>query len=239
MFAPEALQACTITPDRMLGATAGYEHALMASFDGATKDIGRTLTLIGFSLGAMAALHVAARRPDKVERILLASPAAPLQGGDFLPAMAGRVVFSAAQKGDWPLHLLGIGQRALFALNWKALRSQMLKGVSPAERDLLESSTGSEALREGLRRCLGPRHAAYRVELRTYVRPWTDVISAVTQPVDIWIGDEDRWTPPAMALSLHHQLSPRAELKRCPGLGHYSTLTRMLANLATLSPAAA
>ena len=100
LFAPQALLASTITPDRLKSPGASYEQSLLASFDEATEEATQPLTLLGFSLGTMAALRIAARRPRKVDRILLATPAAPLESGNFVPAMAGRPVCKAAQRGD-------------------------------------------------------------------------------------------------------------------------------------------
>ncbi|MEQ1689631.1 MAG: hypothetical protein ABL874_13745, partial [Sphingopyxis sp.] len=57
---------------------------------------GQPCRLIGFSLGAMAALQIAERLGEAVERIDLISAAAPLQLGDFLPHMAGRPLFELA-----------------------------------------------------------------------------------------------------------------------------------------------
>ncbi|MEK6540586.1 MAG: alpha/beta fold hydrolase [Pseudomonadota bacterium] len=81
------------------------QDALLAEPEQLAKDVARALPhhslhLVGFSLGAFAALRLAAQLGDKVARIDLVSPAAPLDGGDFLTHMAGRAVFSLAR--DWP-----------------------------------------------------------------------------------------------------------------------------------------
>lgn len=230
-FAPESLRTQTIRIDRLSAPGQTYEQSLLSAFDNATRDVNGQLVLIGFSLGAMAALRVAARRPDLTARICLASPAAPLELGEFLPTMAGRLVFEAARRGAWALGALSTGQSAFLALNWPGLRRQMLQGVSTAERSLMETPEASGALRSGLRHCLGPRRQAYHRELQAFVKPWSDVISQVTQPVEIWQGASDTWTPPAMAQALHARLGPRATLKTCEGLGHYSTLAAMLRSL--------
>jgi len=231
-FAPEALRARTIRTDRLSAPGQKHEQSLLSAFDDATRHVTEPLVLIGFSLGAMAALRVAARRPARTARVLLASPAAPLELGDFLPSMAGRIVFEAARRGEWTLQALSIGQSAMLALNWQGLRRQMLQGVSPAERSLMETPEASSALHSGLRHCLGRQRKAYHRELQAFVKPWSDVVSAVTQPVEIWQGTQDTWTPPAMAQALQTRLGPRATLQTCEGLGHYSTLAAMLKHVA-------
>lgn len=227
-FAPAALGAHIIRIDRLSAAGPTYEHALLSAFDEATRSVKAPMVLIGFSLGAMAALHVAARRPERTARVMLASPAAPLELGDFLPSMAGRMVFETARRGGWALQALSTVQRAALTLNWRFLQSQMLQGVSPAERKLMEQPAASAALREGLRTCLGARREAYHRELQTYVQPWSAILKDVASDVDIWQGTQDTWTPPAMAQALHDHLAPRARLTSCEGLGHYSTLSAML-----------
>jgi pimeloyl-ACP methyl ester carboxylesterase len=230
-FAPAALGARTIRIDRLTATGPIYEQALLSAFDNATRNVTEPLVLIGFSLGAMAALHVAARRPEKTARVMLASPASPLELGDFLPSMAGRMVFETARRGDWALQALSTVQHAALTLNWRFLKSQMLNGVSPAERRLMESPDASAALREGLRTCLGARRHAYHRELQAYVQPWSEILKHVASDVDIWQGTQDTWAPPSMAQALHDHLAPRATLKSCEGLGHYSTLSAMVKHM--------
>jgi pimeloyl-ACP methyl ester carboxylesterase len=230
-FASAPLGARTIRIDRLAAAGPTYEQALLSAFDEATRGMKAPMVLIGFSLGAMAALHVAARRPERTARVLLASPASPLELGDFLPSMAGRMVFETARRGGWALQALSTVQLAISTLNWRFLQSQMLNGVSPAERSLMEQPAASTALREGLRTCLGARRHAYHRELQTYVQPWSAILKDVASDVEIWQGTQDTWAPPAMAQALHNNLAPRAKRKSCEGLGHYSTLSAMLKHM--------
>ena len=230
-FAPEPLRARTIRIDRLSPPGPTHEQSLLSAFDNGTRHVTEPLVLIGFSLGAMAALRVAARRPERTARVLLASPAAPLELGDFLPSMAGRIVFEAARRGGWALQALSTVQLAVLTLNWRFLQSQMLQGVSPAERSLMESPDASGALHTGLRTCLGPQRKAYHRELQAFVKPWSAVLKDVASDVVIWQGTQDTWTPPSMAHALHDHLAPRATLKSCEGLGHYSTLSAMLHSL--------
>ena len=231
IFAPAALRTRTLRVDRLAASGPTCEHALLHAFDEATRGVKGAMVLIGFSLGAMAALHVAARRPERIARVLLASPAAPLELGDFLPSMAGRMVFESARRGGWALQALSTAQLAMLTLNWRFLKSQMLHDVPPAERSLMEQPTASGALRQGMRACLGARRSAYHRELQAYVSPWSAILKGVASDVAIWQGTQDTWTPPAMAQALQARLGPRATLQTCEGLGHYSTLAAMLKSL--------
>lgn len=228
VFAPASLAALATSVDRLAGASASYEHAVLASFDAATADSETPVSLIGFSLGAMAALRIAAARPHRVGRLILASPAAPLELGDFLPAMAGGPVFRAAMRGDLVLRMLGGAQAMMLRANPSFLLKTMLSGAPSAEQDLMQTPAASRALRDGMKLCLGPRHASYRTEMAAFVQPWAHLIRDIRCDVEIWQGTEDTWTPPAMAGALAAHLSPHATITSCEGLGHYSTLAAAL-----------
>jgi pimeloyl-ACP methyl ester carboxylesterase len=214
--------------DRLGSAGASYEHAILASFDAATADCKTPVSLVGFSLGAMAALRIAAARPDRVGRLVLASPAAPLELGDFLPSMAGGPVFKAAMRGDFVLYALCVAQSLLLHASPAFLFKTMLSGAPQAEQDLMQTPAAATALREGMKLCLGRRHASYRREMAAFVQPWAHLIRDIHCDVQIWQGTRDTWTPPAMAAALAAHLAPHATVTSCEGLGHYSTLAAAL-----------
>lgn len=208
--------------DRLGHHKGSYEESVLSAFDGVGVD--EPVTVAGFSLGAMSAVHIAARRGFLVRKLILISPAAPLQLGNFLPAMAGRPVFEAAQAGDWALRLFTASQASLVALAPKLAVGTMFRASPDAELGLLASSRFVEVVVRGLRACLGPRQAAYRRELHAYVRPWAHVLDDVRCETEIWSGSNDDWAPPAMGEALRGRLGNLASLNVCPDLGHYSTL---------------
>jgi pimeloyl-ACP methyl ester carboxylesterase len=206
-----------------------YEARVLSAFD----DLGvkAPVTIAGFSLGAMSATYIAAKRGHLVGKLILISPAAPLQLGDFLPAMAGRAVFEAAQAGDWALRVFSTSQMALAAFAPKLAVKAMFRRSPDAEMRLLDSPRFVEQVTDGLRTCLGPRQAAYRQELQAYVRPWAHVFREVRCDTEIWSGADDDWTPPGMSAAYKEQLGDLASLNVCSGLGHYSTLRAALSSL--------
>lgn len=218
-----------IPVDRLATRGATYAESVVAAFD--SHGIDGPIDVAGFSLGAMAALHIAALRADKVRKIILISPAAPLELGDFLPQMAGRPVFEAASRGALSLGCLSTVQAAAAAIAPDLMLKTMFANSAPVERLLLDAPGFRTTLAEGMLLCLGRRKQTYHEELRAYVRPWSDVLARVSCDVEIWQGDKDTWTPMAMALALQSHLG-RATLKVCAGLGHYSTLREALAQRA-------
>jgi pimeloyl-ACP methyl ester carboxylesterase len=206
-----------------------YPDGLLAAFDAARLDV--PVTVVGFSLGAMSAAYIAARRASRVRKLVLISPAAPLQLGDFLPAMAGRPVFATAQRGDLMLRFFTAIQAALVTFAPRRVVEMMFSKSPEADRRLLASPEFVDIVLDGLRTCLGQHQAAYRAELSAYVRAWTSVLDEIRCETEIWQGSEDNWAPPAMAQALKDRLGDRATLKLRAGLGHYSTLAAAWAEL--------
>lgn len=215
--------------NRFSGGTGAYESDLLASFD--ALDLTEPTTVAGFSLGAMSAMRLAARRPHLVSKLVLISPAAPLQLGDFLADMAGRPVFEAARRGASSLRILSQLQATMASIAPRLVIRTMFQKSAEADRRLLESPAFLDMLVNALRASLGSYQAAYRAELLSYVRPWADVVDGVRCPVKIWQGGEDTWTPPAMASALKERIGTLASLELCPGQAHYSTLGAALPHL--------
>jgi len=215
--------------DRLGDDEGSYEQSVLSAFDGMGVD--EPVTVAGFSLGAMSAVHIAARRGFLVRKLILISPAAPLQLGNFLPDMAGRPVFEAAQAGDWALRLFTASQASLVALAPNLAIRTMFRASPDAELRLLALPRFVDVVARGLRVCLGLRQAAYRRELHAYVRPWAHVLDDVRCETEIWSGSNDDWAPPAMGEAIAERLGDFASLNVCPGLGHYSTLRTALSRL--------
>lgn len=179
--------------------------------------------VIGFSIGAMAALTAAARHPDKIERVTLISPAAPLSLGDFLPHMQGRPVFQAA-RAPALLSVLSMGQGLFSAIAPDVMLRLLFAGATGAERALLQDPAFVGQVHNGLRHSLRHRRTRYQAWLRAYVADWSALLRDVTCAVDLWHGDADTWAPLAMSEALSRAVSGPARLHRVAGGGHYSTL---------------
>lgn len=220
--------APSLAPGRVLGLARldqphpTLESRVLAAFDALKLD--GPVHVAGFSLGAMSAVILAARRAHQVRKLTLMSPAAPLELGDFLDGMAGRPVFEAAQRGAVSLGLLTALQSAVMRVAPMRLLDVMFAKSPDADRQLLASPEWADAILTGMRTCLSRRSSAYRAELREYVRPWAHLLDAVNCETEIWQGSADDWTPPAIANALKQRMGERARVKLCEGLGHYSTL---------------
>jgi pimeloyl-ACP methyl ester carboxylesterase len=185
---------------------------------------GASLHLIGFSLGAAAALRVAARIPDAIAQIDLIAPAAPPELGDFLDQAAGGPIFRMAANQPKLFHLV-VRLQAFLARHMPMLLVRgLFAGSAGGDRSLAGDPVFRRAMTAILRAGLGAQPASYEREITAYVGPWPDILPQVTAPVTIWQGDADNWSPPAMARALAAGLPNVANLHLLPGLSHYSTL---------------
>ena len=186
--------------------------------------------LIGFSLGAMSAMKLAARMPETVVKLDLIAPAAPLALGDYLKDMAGKPIFEAAMKRGGALGRLVAAQRTLARVSKGAVIKAMFNGAADADQVLLKDRAMQDMLRDVLQKSLIEQPEAYKSELRAFVAPWADVLPRVRCKTVIWQGDADTWAPPALAAALSEAL-PDARLETLEGLSHYSGLQAALGRL--------
>ncbi|EEW26861.1 alpha/beta fold hydrolase [Rhodobacter ferrooxidans] len=185
------------------------------------------LHLVGFSLGAMTALMVAARLGARVEKIELISAAAPLELGDFLPQMAGRAVFKAARDGGLKFTALMAAERAFAHKMPLHLFNTLFAGANGADAALATQPRFKTGIAACIRGCVVDHLPAYKAELLAYAHPWATVLDGITTPVTLWHGSDDTWTPVAMAQVMQARL-PNATLIELPGLSHYATLIEVL-----------
>ena len=187
----------------------------------------KSVHLIGFSLGAMSALKLAAEMPETVAKIDLISPAAPLELGDYLNEMAGKPIFEAARDGA-RLGILSAAQGVMARVAPGLVIKGMFSNAAPSDKVLLEDEGMQIMLRDGLSHCLSRHQAAYKSELRAFVSPWLDTLKHVNCPVTVWHGSSDNWAPIGLSRALVKEIGSNATLTELENLSHYSTLKAVL-----------
>jgi len=185
--------------------------------------------VIGFSLGAFSALRFAAMRPDLVSELVLIAPAAPFIDGVVEAQMAGAPLFRLAQKHPWLFASVTALQGLAASFTPQGLLRQMFAGSCDADRALLEDPNARSCLIAGLRNSLINNTASYRRVVSAYVRPWDFALSDIECPCTLYHGELDTWVPLSTAEHLASTL-PNAHFHVLPGLGHHSTLARVLAD---------
>lgn len=202
---------------------------LLATFDRQTQGLpDGTLTLVGFSIGAMAAIKIAAARPDRIRRLTLISLAAPLSLEDFLPDMAGKPVFELAINHPWMLKVLTHVQGFSFRIAPRLLLRKMFENCGTSEKALLRDSRFRSIILRGMLNSYCTRPKRYNAFLQAYVNEWSASLQSITCPVEIWHGNKDTWSPPAMATRLQEEIPATCKVHWVEDGEHYSTLQQTI-----------
>ncbi|SMP18944.1 alpha/beta fold hydrolase [Shimia sagamensis] len=198
---------------------------LFSMYDNACAEAGAGgMHVVGFSIGAMAALRLAAARPDTVSRVTVISPAAPLSLGNFLPEMAGAPVFKMAMQRSGVLRVLTAVQGLLARKAPGVLINQLFAKSGAQERSLFADAQFVAALTKGMHSSFGTHRSGYLDYLAAYVTDWSAEVRQVQAPVEIWHGEKDTWAPVAMAEAIKNLVSVPCSLQVVPDGEHYSTL---------------
>ncbi|MGO4907165.1 alpha/beta hydrolase [Pseudorhodobacter sp. W20_MBD10_FR17] len=208
-------------PETLLAdALAAFDQAAAQATDGKA-------TIIGFSIGAMLALKLAAARAANIKTLILISPAGPLSLGNFLPHMAGKPVFELAASNPKLLKSLTKLQCLLTKFAPKLLRNQLFHKSGAADRALLKDPAFRNTLAAAFKNSFCTHPAAYAACLQAFVTDWSADLGHITCPVTIWHGENDKWVPPAMAQALSAALPSPATLHLVPNTEHYSILAKI------------
>ena len=186
------------------------------------------VTVIGFSLGAFSALKLAISRPNSVAELILISPAGPLEMGPFLNQMAGAAVFKTAKANSLAFALLTAAQALMAHISPRFLLKQMFANSCEAEQALLNNSKAVNCLINGLKHSLWGAAPLYRQTVSEYVQPWEAELSKVQCPCQVFHGELDDWVPIEMARALFDRLPMGSHFRMEQGMGHYSTLIKVL-----------
>ncbi len=98
------------------------------------KTNGEQIDLIGFSIGCHAAIETSLHLKPNVRNLHLISAAAPLDGGNFLNVMAGKMIFSIAINKPIIFTLLSYWQ----ALIAKIAPNVLLKYCLPVQQETIK-----------------------------------------------------------------------------------------------------
>lgn len=179
--------------------------------------------LMGFSLGASAALEVARLLPRPPAGLHLVSPAAPLRPGD-LETMAGGPVFRMAQRSRGLLDGVTRLQHLALRLAPRLVLEGLFASASGEEARLAKDPEFRRVLLDLLRRSYGADRRGYVRDVVLYVGQADDDILPPPAPLRLWHGADDTWAPPAMTQRLANGGGGLARSEVLPGLAHYTCL---------------
>ena len=206
---------------------AQIDIGLQKSFDVALRQAeSPQVNLVGFSIGAMAAIKLAALRPDCVSRLTLISPAAPLTLGEFLPKMAGKPVFNLANRSPTLLRFLTRLQGLIARVSPNTMINMLFANCGTMEQELLKDPLFRNILSQALYASLVQKPKSYQSYVCAYVSDWSGVLPDVSCPVVLWHGTKDTWSPPEMSEKLKKAFGGKAIVNWVDDAEHYSALTR-------------
>lgn len=185
---------------------------------------GMPLRLIGFSLGASTALRIAPYLGPQVVAIDLISAAAPLALGDYLATMAGAPVFRLAQSRPLLFGMVARLQSIAARMAPGKLYDALFASAQGEDRALRDDPAFKAAMLPVLRQSLGNGLPTYCNEIALYTQGWQTGLDHVTQPVSLYHGSRDNWSPVAMAEDLARCLPQVRSFHVFDGLSHYSAL---------------
>jgi len=183
----------------------------------------RSLDIIGFSIGAYAALEVASRLGDQVGQVHLISAAGPISSKEILDAMAGGMVFKLAKNQPMLFSWLTGFQRLIAVLAPKFLFKMLFASAQGSDRELAQSVDFQHVIRPLLTSCFSNYAKGYQRDIDQYVQ-WSGSLKTAIIGVSLWHGTEDNWSPFAMATELHQLVEASQPVNSMVGLSHYSCL---------------
>ncbi len=215
-----------LDPDGTLGSF-GDDASVLADHLGIDR-----WTVLGWSAGALFSLAVAARRPDRVERVGIVAGVPPavayaepgiLDGaGDerrTLATLAREV--APAEAGEMLAPLI-----APYPCDHALARDHVLETADPLRRAELDAVPGSvDAMAAGVVDAVAAGLAGLAHDVALELTPPDVDLVDVRCPVLLWYGSGDRSTPPAFGAWFADRL-PDARLEVVEGAGHLLLLTR-------------
>ena len=183
----------------------------------------RSLDIIGFSIGAYAALEVALRLGDQLGQVHLISAAGPISSKEILETMAGGMVFKLAKNQPMLFSWLTGLQRLIAVLAPKFLFKMLFASAQGSDRELAQSVDFQHVIKPLLTSCFSNYAKGYQRDIDQYVQ-WSGSLKTTITGVSLWHGTEDNWSPFAMATQLHQLVEASQPVNSMVGLSHYSCL---------------
>lgn len=207
--------------DQRLQGEAYYRH-LAQTISAMTS--GAPVDFIGFSLGTHVALQTSRHLPGLVSSLHLVSAVAPLDQGDFLPAMAGKTVFNLARNHPSLFRLLSRFQAVLARRAPGLLYRMLFASANSADADLAQQSEFKACIQRALAECFAEGIGGYARDIEHFLEPWPVELFDEQPKTHLWHGSADNWSPPGMSQYLAHVMADKAQLHWMEGLSHYSCL---------------
>jgi pimeloyl-ACP methyl ester carboxylesterase len=185
---------------------------------------GKSVDVIGFSIGCSVAINVVSILVSKVGTLHLISAAAPLESGSFIDKMAGKAIFNMAIKFPTVFSVLSYWQSVLSILAPKVLYKMLFASAKGSDKELKKNHEFEQFIINILKKCFRRKVKGYIRDVMLYVNPWERALSKCKVNCHIWHGESDNWSPVEMAHYLSKTLPSCVGVELLEGLSHYSCL---------------
>ncbi len=187
--------------------------------------------VMGVSGGAPYALALAARLPERVERVTLVVGLGPIDGDERCIEGMGRSARALLDLAEHrPAFAAGIVRKVLAPVinAWPGMALWMLtSNAGPADRAVLKDANVREVLLASGREAFRQRGLGPAQDLVRFTRAWDFDPRSIQAPVTLWHGTDDRTVPSHHARELA-ALLPDAQLHLLRGEGHFSLPLRYM-----------
>ena len=163
----------------------------------------RRFGLVAQSGGTPYALAVAAAAGDRVTGLAFVGGLAPLDEPHALRDVARsmRMAFMLARRAPWVLRLFLNGVARQTAKDPEAVARKFAATLPADDRRVLADPT-LWAIHATSCAEITSRPAAFALETRMLVRPWSVDYGRISAPAALWVGELDRTHPPRMSRRL-------------------------------------
>ncbi|MGZ6587783.1 MAG: alpha/beta fold hydrolase [Solirubrobacteraceae bacterium] len=199
LLAPDRPGFGCSTPARA-GSIAAVSSDLLALVD----HLGFTrFGLVAQSGGTPYALAVAAAAGDRVTGLAFVGGLAPLDEPRALQDVARpmRIAFMLARRAPWVMRLFLNGAARQTAKDPEAVARKYAATLPPDDRCVLADPT-LWAIHATSSAEITSRPAAFALETRMLVRPWSVDYGRISAPAALWVGELDRTHPLSMSRRL-------------------------------------
>lgn len=181
--------------------------------------------VLAWSSGAVPALALAGRHPDRIDRLLLVAPLVPADAYGDVAVLDGagdqRRLFADLLGTDTPDE---IGRELAMWLVPPELDEPTARAMLADSLAALDSVPGAgDALVGALRATVAQGMTGLEREIAAQATLLGPLLDAISAPTAVHVGDHDAVTPPPMARWLAGRLG--AELHLHPGAGHTLAIT--------------
>jgi pimeloyl-ACP methyl ester carboxylesterase len=184
--------------------------------------------VLGHSGGGPHAVVCAALLGERVSAAAIVSGVGPLGAPNAFDSMkkSEQIQMKLSRRRSRIMHAACVTQMEAFRQWPSRALNMMTKQFAAADQAILARPDVRTAMELEATRLSRTAGRAVAQDLEIFTVDWGFDLGAITVPVHIWQGDEDRSVQPAHAHAMHEAI-PHSVLHEIPGAGHFFIFDRL------------